>query len=86
MPSHIAFPTPTDRAVRATLRLVNRIAAQLAEFHTRLNRRRRIRATRRVLESLDDRTLDDIGIDRSEIHSVAATSWVGDRYRDTAHI
>jgi uncharacterized protein YjiS (DUF1127 family) len=58
----------------------------LAEFHVRLNRRRRIRATRRMLESLDDRTLDDIGIDRSEIPSVAATSWISDRYRDTAHI
>ncbi len=86
MPSHIASPTLADCAARATLRLANRTTAQLAEFHVRLNRRRRIRATRRMLESLDDRTLDDIGIDRSEIPSVAATSWISDRYRDTAHI
>jgi uncharacterized protein YjiS (DUF1127 family) len=44
-----------------------------------LRKRRAIRATVAELRSLDDRTLHDIGIHRSEIDSIA---WVGfDRIR-----
>jgi len=35
-----------------------------------LQRRRRARMTRRILEGLDDRTLHDIGVHRSQIGSV----------------
>jgi uncharacterized protein YjiS (DUF1127 family) len=36
-----------------------------------LRRRHRERLTQKVLEGLDDRTLHDIGIERSEITSIA---------------
>lgn len=38
-----------------------------------LRRRHRERLTRKILEGLDDRTLHDIGIERSEIGSVVGT-------------
>lgn len=82
MQAHVAVPILVDRAARATLRFASRIAAELNEIGSLLVRRWRIRATRRVLESLDDRTLHDIGIDRSEIPSVAATSCKDRRFRD----
>ena len=82
MQAHVAVPILMDRAARATLRLASRVAAELTDIGSLLARRWRIRATRRVLECLDDRTLHDIGIDRSEIPSVAATSCYGKRCRD----
>lgn len=43
--------------------------------------KRRQAATARILEGLDDRTLRDIGIDRSEISSVVATRCRGRRIK-----
>jgi uncharacterized protein YjiS (DUF1127 family) len=45
----------------------------MARWWAAVRQRRRDRLTRRILESLDDRTLRDIGIDRSEISSLVAT-------------
>jgi uncharacterized protein YjiS (DUF1127 family) len=41
--------------------------------------RRAERATAAILQSLDDRTLKDIGLDRSEIDSVVYSSRPGER-------
>jgi uncharacterized protein YjiS (DUF1127 family) len=61
---------------RATAR---RVAGMAAKAFAGLRKRRAIRATVAELRSLDDRTLHDIGIYRSEIDSIA---WVGfDRIR-----
>ena len=62
-------------AVVATTLNELRFVVGLAVAHAwqALRQRHRDRITRRVLESLDDRTLRDIGIDRSEISSVVAT-------------
>ena len=43
----------------------------LRAWWARWDERRRHRATVRILSALDDRTLHDIGIDRSEIGSIA---------------
>lgn len=50
------------------------LAASVAR---RVVERRQRRATVRALEGLSDRTLKDIGIDRSEIASVARSTSVG---------
>jgi uncharacterized protein YjiS (DUF1127 family) len=44
-----------------------------------LVRRHRQRRTIAILESLDDRTLKDIGLYRSEIHSIAINGGAGRR-------
>lgn len=49
------------------------VVLAVAHVWQALRQHRRDRITRRILESLDDRTLRDIGIDRSEISSVVAT-------------
>jgi uncharacterized protein YjiS (DUF1127 family) len=55
------------------------IAGMAAKAFAGARKRRAIRATVAELRSLDDRTLRDIGLDRSEIDSIA---WVGfDRIR-----
>jgi uncharacterized protein YjiS (DUF1127 family) len=48
------------------------VAAAVRQAYARWNQRRRAADTRRVLEQLDVRTLRDLGVDRSEISSVAA--------------
>jgi uncharacterized protein YjiS (DUF1127 family) len=63
-------PAPQSFDARRTRSLRHRVggAVQLAwRAHWR---RRAARATLHILRSLDDRTLKDIGIDRSEIGSV----------------
>lgn len=52
----------------------------LARWWSDMRQRSRDRLTRRILESLDDRTLRDIGIDRTEIASIANTRACGRRW------
>jgi uncharacterized protein YjiS (DUF1127 family) len=55
------------------------IAGMTAKAFAGIRKRRAIHSTVAELRSLDDRTLRDIGLDRSEIESIA---WVGfDRIR-----
>jgi uncharacterized protein YjiS (DUF1127 family) len=58
---------PSISSATATFAAYIRKRAQLA-----LNRRR-LRRTMHILKSLDDRTLHDIGLDRSEIESAVST-------------
>jgi uncharacterized protein YjiS (DUF1127 family) len=55
------------------------ITSAIVLFWAELRRRHRQRVTRNILEALDDRTLHDIGIDRSEITSVVRTGAVDHR-------
>jgi uncharacterized protein YjiS (DUF1127 family) len=48
------------------------LASAIAVRWSRYQQARRHRATARLLDSLSNRTLKDIGIDRSEIGSLAA--------------
>lgn len=57
---------PCDVAPPAAIRLSQRLKARWQAFRLR----RRLRATLFTLQALDDRTLSDIGLDRSEIESV----------------
>ncbi|HTS20984.1 MAG TPA: DUF1127 domain-containing protein [Casimicrobiaceae bacterium] len=52
--------------------LVRRIGAAVRALGKRYERQRRAAAAREALRELDDRTLHDLGIDRSEIASVTA--------------
>ena len=70
----ICLPSPTvgpalDRIVRAALAAVRRRAIA---WHQRHHERALERATREALRLLDDRTLHDLGLHRSEIDSVGA--------------
>jgi uncharacterized protein YjiS (DUF1127 family) len=47
-------------------------AAHIRTWWQAFVRRRRLRKTAGILESLDDRTLKDIGLDRTEIPSVVS--------------
>lgn len=51
-----------------------RAANLVSKWWQALRRWQRIRSTMRELGALEDRTLRDIGIDRSEIESVARTA------------
>jgi uncharacterized protein YjiS (DUF1127 family) len=55
------------------------ITSAIVLFWAELRRRHRQRITRNILEALDDRTLHDIGIDRSEITSIVKTGAVDHR-------
>lgn len=65
---------------RRLLRAAVLAARSLADAHARLRRRR---ATHQALAELDDRTLRDLGIDRSELGSIA--SGAGDRRWQSTH-
>lgn len=64
----------TGAGVISSLRLiaVSRLVAKMSRWAIEARQRRRNRLTCRVLESLDDRTLADIGIERAEIISVVS--------------
>lgn len=67
-----------DRAARDVLAaLIRRTAAWLRRQQQLAD----ARATRAALAALDDRTLHDIGLDRSEIASVTASFHTGNRDR-----
>lgn len=48
------------------------LTARLEAWWSEMGERHRRRLTRRMLESLDDRTLHDIGVARGEISSIVA--------------
>jgi uncharacterized protein YjiS (DUF1127 family) len=66
-----AAPGPARPAATAPA-LMARLRAALARLHAQWRQSQRARATRAALQSLDARALRDLGIDRSEIDSVAA--------------
>jgi uncharacterized protein YjiS (DUF1127 family) len=74
---HLALLAPTTRPAKVTL--THRLSAAAQTWWHSYQRKRHARATVRILQGLDDRTLKDIGLDRSEIESVAATGCIGRR-------
>jgi uncharacterized protein YjiS (DUF1127 family) len=67
---------PATRPATATV--VERLAAAVRTWWHSQQAKRRQRQTVRILQGLDDRILKDIGLNRSEIESIAATG-AGDR-------
>ncbi|HRQ56748.1 MAG TPA: DUF1127 domain-containing protein [Azoarcus taiwanensis] len=67
-----ARPGLMRRTVRSTIELSDFITRTVRNALRRRRTRRSLRAQREVLASLDDRTLQDIGLHRSEINSVVA--------------
>jgi len=65
------FPVPQRPATPGSA--IGSIVSVVSLLRARLVRRYRARLTRKLLEALDDRTLHDIGIERSEIRSVVET-------------
>jgi uncharacterized protein YjiS (DUF1127 family) len=70
---------PTARPPQTTL--WNRVSAFARTRWQSHLRKRRIRATVRILQELGDETLKDIGLDRSEIESAVATNCAGRQRR-----
>ena len=62
-----------DRPAPASLPLFARAAMAARSAWQGYRQRRRLKDTIITLEGLDDRTLKDIGLDRSEIESVVLT-------------
>jgi len=58
--------------MRRTRRLVRWVAQVLREAGARRRERKAIRARRRTLAELDERTLKDIGLHRGELDSITA--------------
>jgi uncharacterized protein YjiS (DUF1127 family) len=65
---------PVTRPAKATV--VDRLSAIARTWWHSHQQKRRLRATVRILQGLDDRILKDIGLNRSEIESVVATPCV----------
>lgn len=63
---------PARRAFNDILELAAYVAAALREAATRRRTARALRAQRRLLAGLDERTLKDIGLHRTELDSVCA--------------
>jgi uncharacterized protein YjiS (DUF1127 family) len=75
---HLALAT-TSRLARMTP--TDRFSEVARTWWHSYRRRRRQKATVRALQGLDDRTLKDIGLDRSEIESVAGAGCRDERLR-----
>jgi uncharacterized protein YjiS (DUF1127 family) len=75
---HLAL-APATRPARATV--LDRLSTFVRTWWHRHREKRRLRATVRILQGLDDRILKDIGLSRSEIEWVAATRGDGRRLR-----
>jgi uncharacterized protein YjiS (DUF1127 family) len=80
LPGHLA-PRSERLAASRFAPLRRRVRDALQSAWRAYWRRRAERATQFILQSLDDRTLKDIGIDRSEIDSVVygVRDWRTDR-------
>ncbi len=68
----IHFNRTASGDLRVSSHLTTLSQALFRALHA-LTMRRRHRRTYRILQSLDDRTLHDIGLDRSEISSIVQT-------------
>jgi uncharacterized protein YjiS (DUF1127 family) len=76
--THFTF---TTNARTAETSWTGRLTARLQAGFQRFLLRRRLKMTVYTLQALDDRTLSDIGIDRSEIESLANSKAAGRRQR-----
>lgn len=65
------MPAPMRQRLRRLRRYVNAFGFAFHRWETQLAARRRVSATVRALSVLDDRTLHDLGIGRSEVISAA---------------
>lgn len=63
---------PARRAFNAVLKLAAYVAGALREATLRRRARRAVRAQRRLLAELDERSLKDIGLHRAELDSLCA--------------
>jgi uncharacterized protein YjiS (DUF1127 family) len=59
-----SFPRKADRATRTP---IERLAGAVVELAAWMRRRRQMRASRALLETFDDRLLEDIGLRRDQI-------------------
>lgn len=70
MQFHVSMPTrPASRASVLVASVLGYVSHNWIVWQAR----RRQRATVRILQGLSDRTLKDIGVDRSRIEAIAAT-------------
>ena len=72
MRSRLTLDAGRAGVVNPTVDVFQPIAAFLREFAARIRRRREASVFRDELRGLDDHALHDLGIDRSEIGSVAS--------------
>jgi uncharacterized protein YjiS (DUF1127 family) len=80
---HLVLSQALQRAERKRPDLAGRIVSWGHDMWNHYKTARRYRRTVRTLHGLDDRTLHDIGVHRSEIESYAAVGGAGrfpDRY------
>ena len=70
-PAMLLRPSAIDLLTRLAVAAVNAVSARLREEMARLKRSADARASYRALCELDARMLHDLGVDRSELRSVA---------------
>ncbi len=68
------MPAPMRQQLRRLRRYLNAFGFAFHRWEARLAARRRVSATVRALSVLDDRTLHDLGLGRSEVISAALDS------------
>ncbi len=68
------MPARMRQQLRRLRRYLNAFGFAFHRWEARLAARRRVNATVRALSVLDDRTLHDLGLDRSEVISAALDS------------